>query len=161
MATKYPLVLGADGLPQQLQAGDSLAAAITTASTRALINGESTAIPFGTPVYASAAGTVKRAQANAKTTSKVVGLVFDATIAAGAPGTIGLDGTLVGTTAQWDAVTGAVGGLVFNTTYFLDPATAGKITATPPTAVGQCNVVIGVALSTTEMDTQIEQPILL
>jgi hypothetical protein len=161
MATKLPLVLGADGLAQQLQPGDGLVAAITTSSTRAMINGEVVAVPFGTPVYTNAAGSFKRAQANAKATSKVVGLAFDATIANGASGTIGLDGTIVGTVAQWDAVAGTAGGLVFNTTYFLDPATAGKITATPPTAVGQCNVVVGIAISATELELQIEQPILL
>ncbi len=161
MATKSPLVLGADGLVQQLQPGDSLAAAITTSSTRSMINADAVAIPFGTPVYTFAAGSVKRAQANAKATSKVVGLAFDATTAAAAAGTVGLDGTIVGTTAQWDAVAGTTGGLVFNTTYFLDPATAGKITATPPAAVGQCNVVIGIAISATELELQIEQPVLL
>lgn len=162
MATRLPLVIGADGLAQQLQAGDTISAPTNTPSLRAMTNGEaSAALVFGTPVYSSAAGTAKRAQANAKTTSKLVGLWFDSSTAAAAVGTVAADGVLVGTTAQWDVVAGTTGGLTFNSTYFLDPASVGKITATPPTTVGHCNVVIGVASSATELTLQIEQPILL
>jgi hypothetical protein len=112
-------------------------------------------------VYASGADAVKRAQANAKSTGKVAGLVYDTSIAAGASGNIAQSGVMVGTTAQWDAVAGTTGGLVFNTYYFLDPATAGKITATPPTTTGQVNVLIGLALSTTELELELSPPILL
>lgn len=163
MAIRQPLVIGADGLPQQLQSGDSIASPTNTPSVRAITNGESTvAITLGMPVYASAADTVKRAQANAKTTSKIAGLVFDATIAAGAVGNIAQSGVLVGTTAQWDAVvTGQSGGLTFGSLYFLDPANAGKLTTTAPTTTGQCNTFVGTALSATELELQIAQPILL
>ena len=162
MALRNPLVLGADGLPQALQSGDTISSSVSTASIRQVTNGEaSAALPFGTPVYASAADTVKRAQANAKTTSKLAGLMYDATTAAAAIGNVAASGVLVGTTGQWDAVASTTGGLTFNTTYFLDPATPGKITATPPTTSGQCNVVIGTAISPTELELQIAQPILL
>lgn len=162
MGLKTPLVLGSDGIPQQLQSGDTIAVPVTTTNIRAVTNGESSvAVVIGMPVYASAADTVKRAQANAKTTSKVIGLVYDASIAAGSNGSVATDGVVVATTAQWDAVTGGTGGLTFNTVYFLDPSNAGKLTATPPTTVGQCNAIIGVGLSTTELALQIEQPILL
>ena len=162
MALKIPLVIGTDGLTQQLQAGDTLLAPTNTPSIRAITNGESSAaITIGMPVYASAADTVKRAQANAKTTSKLAGLGYDSSIAAAAIGNIASEGVLVATTTQWDAVAGTTGGLAFNTVYFLDPTTAGKITATPPTTTGQCNVIVGIALSSTELELQIEQPILL
>lgn len=104
---------------------------------------------------------MKRARANAKATAKVVGLVYDATIAAGASGSIAQGGILVGTTAQWDAVAGTTGGLAVGAYYFLDPATDGKITATPPTTAGQVNVCIGSALSSTELEVDVELPILL
>ena len=163
MTIRLPLVLGADGLPQQLQSGDAISAPMDTPSIRSVANGESSAaITFGMPVYSSAADTVKRAQANAKATSKVTGLVYDATIASSANGNIAQSGILIGTAAQWDAVvTGQTGGLTFNSTYFLDPANVGKLTTTPPGTAGQCNVVIGTAISPTELELQIAQPILL
>jgi hypothetical protein len=145
-----------------LQAGDSISVARRQYSSRSVTNGEgAAAIVIGAPVYASAADTVKKAKADAKATSKLVGLGLDASIAAGGTGNIITGGILVATTTQWDAVAGTTGGLAFNTEYFLDPATAGKITSTPPTTVGQCLVLVGIALSTTELELQIEQPILL
>ena len=163
MAVRQPVVIGSDGLLQQLQSGDSISAPVDTPSIRAVANGEASAsLSFGMPVYSSAADTVKRAQANAKATSKVTGLVYDATIASAANGNIAQSGVLVGTTAQWDAVvTGQTGGLTFNSTYFLDPANVGKLTTTPPGTTGQCNVIIGTAISPTELELQIAQPILL
>lgn len=162
MATRLPLVLGADGLPQQLQSGDTISAPMNTPSLRSAQNAESaTAIVFGMAVYASGADAVKRAQANAKSTAKIAGLVYDTSIAAGASGNIAQSGVMIGTTAQWDAVAGTSGGLTFGTYYFLDPATPGKITSTPPTTTGQVNTLIGIALSGTELELEIAPPILL
>lgn len=162
MSLRKPLVVGTDGLAQQLQAGDSIDAGTVTSQTRSVTNGEgSAAIVIGAPVYANAADTVKRAQANAKSTSKLAGLGFDASTAAAAAGNIIFGGILVATTGQWDAVAGTTGGLAFGTYYFLDPATAGKITATVPTTVGQCVTLVGLALSTTELELMLEPPILL
>ena len=162
MAIKAPLVMGSDGLPQQLQPADSLASAGATYISRTVTNSEgASAIVIGAPVYAFAADAVKKAQANAKATSKLAGLGLSTTTAAGALGDIISEGVLVATAVQWDAVAGTTGGLAFGTIYFLDPVTSGKLTATPPSTVGQCVVVIGVALSTTELDLQISLPILL
>lgn len=161
MAIKSPLVIGSNGLPQQLQSGDTLNVPTSGANTQALLNNEVGAIVIGTPVYAQAAGAVKKGQANAAATSRLIGLVFDASISAAASGAICTDGILSATTGQWDAVTGGTGGLVFGTLYFLDPATAGKLTATPPTTVGQFVVPVGIALSTTVMDVSIQNEILL
>jgi hypothetical protein len=162
MAVKTPLVIGSDGLLQQLQAADSISVAASQYSSRSVTNGEgAAAIVIGAPVYASAADTVKKAKADAKATSKLVGLGLDASIAAGGTGNIITGGIMVATTTQWDAVAGTTGGLAFNTDYFLDPATAGKITSTPPTTVGQCLVRVGTAISTTELELKLEQPILL
>jgi hypothetical protein len=162
MALRTPLVLGADGLLQQLQAGDTFSTAGATYTSRSVTNGEgAAAVVIGAPVYASAADTVKRAQANAKTTGKLAGLGLDPTIAAAGVGNIITSGILVATTAQWDAVAGTTGGLAFGTYYFIDPATVGKITATPPTTVGQVNVQVGIALSATELELEITAPVLL
>lgn len=161
MTLRLPLVLGPDGFPQQIQSGDAISAPMNTPSIRPVANNESSvALTFGQPVYASASDGVKRAQANAKTTSKVAGLVYDATIAAGANGYIASSNILIGTTAQWDAaVTGQTGGLTFNSVYFLDAGNVGKLTTTPPATIGQCNVVIGTALSSTELELQITLPL--
>lgn len=161
MAIRSPLVIGSNGRPQQLQSGDSIAVPTTQTNTQALINNEVASIPIGTPVYLQAAGAVKKAQANAGATARVVGLVYDASIAASASGSIATDGVLSATTTQWDAITGQTGGLTFGSLYFLDPATAGKLTATPPTTAGQYNTLVGFALSSTVMDINIDMEILL
>lgn len=159
MAIKKPLVLN-NGQIAQLQPGDSLD---IQAEAVNLINGEATAIVIGAPVYSDAAGSVKKAQANAAGTKDVIGLVGQApSIANGAPGAITLDGVLSATTAQWDAVvSGASGGLVFKQRYWLDPATAGKLVTAAPATVGQYVLEVGIALSTTEMKINILAPILL
>jgi hypothetical protein len=162
MTDRAVLVMGADGLPQQLQSADRIVVPISSNDIRVYTNGESSAaIVICAPVYSSAAGTVKLAKANAKATSGVIGLGYDVTTAFGALGNVQCDGVLVATTGQWDAVTGLTGGLAFNTLYFLDPANFGKLTATPPTTVGQCNVLIGRGLSTTEMQLLLRDPVLL
>jgi hypothetical protein len=162
MALRTPLVLGADGLPQQLQSADSINVAASQYTSRSVTNGEgAAAIVIGAPVYAFAADTVKLARANAKATSQLAGLGLDASTAAAGVGNIITGGTLVATTTQWDAVAGTTGGLAFGTRYFVDPATAGKITSTVPTTVGQCVTLVGIALSTTELELQITPPILL
>jgi hypothetical protein len=162
MTTRTLLVIGADGLPQQLQSGDGVSVPISANDVRPYTNGEaSAAVVIGAPVYMSAAATVKLAKANAKATSGVVGVGYDATTAFSALGNVQCSGVIVATAAQWDAVTGLTGGLTFNTLYFLDPANFGKLTATPPTTVGQCNVLVGRGLSTTEMELLLHQPILL
>lgn len=162
MTLRTPLVIGADGLVQQLQAGDSILATTSTTSVRQVTNGETTlSIGLGTPVYATGADTVKRAQANAKSTSVLVGIGYDPVIAPGAIGNIAESGTVVGTTQQWDSVAGTSGGLSFGVNYFLDPSNPGKLTSTPPSAVGQVNVLVGRALSTTELEVLLRDPILL
>lgn len=122
-------------------------------------NGEAVPLPIGTPVYASAAGVVKRAKADAYNTSIVVGLVQDTSIGVGGSGTITLGGDLLtATTAQWDAVTGGVGGLVAGAIYYLSATTPGMLTTAAPNQGGQFDAKVGVGLSATEMDVAIEGP---
>ena len=58
-------------------------------------------------------------------------------ISNGLSGVIATGGPLTASTAQWDAITGQVGGLTPNTRYYLDPTTAGKLTITAPITAGQ------------------------
>jgi hypothetical protein len=162
MAVKKVLVMGTDGHPQQLQAGDSISVSTTTTETESLTNAVASAVVIGTPIYISAADTFTAARANASATAKVHGLVFDApSIAASSAGSIATDGVVVATTTQWDAVTGQTGGLTPGSDYFLDAATAGKLTTTAPSAAGQFNALIGRAKSTTDMSLNIRFPIAL
>lgn len=162
MASRKPAVM-INGLLQDLPAADTLIAGIAGVVNKTITNGEaSTALVLGAPAYSFAAGSAKRAQANALSTSRVIGLCAEPTsITAAANGYIIVSGVLTGTTAQWDAVSGGTGGLVFNTEYYLDPTTAGKITSTPPSAASQVVEPLGVALSTTDFDVQIGTPYLL
>ena len=161
MATRIPLVMNA-GQMQQLQAGDSIIVPASQYSNDVLTNGEaSQALTIGMPVYVSAAATAKRAQANAASTARVAGLWVDITTAASSSGNCAVAGRIVATTGQWDAVAGTTGGLTFNTPYYLDPANPGKLTATAPSTVGQLVVLVGVAISSTDMELDIGQPILL
>lgn len=158
MAVRKPLVI-VNGQVQQLQTGDTIADQDTEFQ---LINDEATPVVCGSAVYGDVAGGFKKAQANAAGTSKVLGLVSTApSIANGVAGSVCLDDVLTLTTAQWDAVTGGSGGLTANTIYYLDPATAGKITVTAPTTVGQLVVEVGRSLSTVDMKVNIKSSILL
>jgi hypothetical protein len=155
-----PLVIDpTTGLTRRLAAGELLTATLTVSPVISLINGESSAtVVCGTPVYSSAAGSFKRARANALATAKVIGLVKDTSLATGASGLVQTDSIMTLTTGQWDAVTGETGGLIFNGTYFLDSAADGKLTRTPVTGA-DINTYIGSAMSTTDMDISIQLPI--
>lgn len=139
----------------RVTSGTNSSGGILTADS--FTNGEASAIAIGRAVYCSAAGAVKLANANAGSTTVVVGLVKDTSIASAAAGAIANAGFLEATTGQWDAVTGQTGGLTFGVAYYLDNATAGKITSTPP-ASGYV-VSIGVAMSTTKLAINIQPPI--
>ena len=158
MAVKKALVLY-NGQPAQLQAGDTLD---VQAETVTYTNADSVSIVICAPVYMSAAGSFKRAQANATGTKDVVGLVITSpSVAAAAQGTFTMDGLITATTAQWDAVTGQTGGLTATSRYYLDPSNPGKLTTTPPSTVGQYVAEIGIAFNTTDLKINILTPILL
>jgi hypothetical protein len=101
---------------------------------------------------------VNLAKADASGTVQVVGLVRATSITNAQSGSVQMSAVLVATAAQWDAVAGTTGGLVAGTVYYLDPTTAGKMTATTPTTAGQFVVRLGIALSTTDFDISIQPP---
>lgn len=140
MSIRKPLVINpSTGLPEELPAGDSVPGASQVTMFSA-VNGEDGTIARTKVVYVSAAGEVQLARADASGTAAAVGCVADATIATEASGQIQTDGVLDG-----------FSGLTPNSTYFLDPTTAGAITDTAPTTSGHHVVKIGRALSTTEL----------
>ncbi len=158
MALRKPLVI-VNGRIRQIAAGDTVDAQVIEVDVVNQQNNNAAAIVIGSPVYNDGAGTVDLAQADVAATVEVLGLVKDVTIAAAASGTIQTDGILAATTAQWDVITGDVGGLTAGSVYYLDPDTSGKLTNTAPTAVGDFVVRIGKAISTTEMEITVLQPI--
>jgi len=160
MSLRKPLVI-VDGIIQQIQSGDTLDAVITEVDIITAENAETSAIPKGTPVYVFADGQVKKAQANTSGTVEIVGLVYPTSISPSETGWIITDGVLEALTAEWDAITGDSGGLTAGSIYYLDPDAAGMLTTTAPTTVGNYVVRVGKALSTTELEITISQPILL
>jgi hypothetical protein len=154
MSVKKALVI-TNGQIEQLQTADRLASPTVFSRT----NANAGALVIGTPVFVAGAGTVDKARANAAGTKDVLGLIADVSVATGQPGTVQSDGVLTATTAQWDAITGQVGGLVPNTTYFLDSAVAGKLTPTAPTADGEFVCQLGLATSPTELEISIRNTV--
>jgi hypothetical protein len=155
MALRKPVVV-VNGQLQQLQAGDTLDAPQSGGDQIILTNDESTPVVICAPVYMDAVSGFKKAQANAAGTKNVIGLVAKSpSITNATAGPVQTNGVLTATTTQWDAVTADTGGLTFNSVYYLDPATAGKLTKTAPTTVGQYVMPIGLALSTTDLQITI------
>jgi hypothetical protein len=116
-----------------------------------MTNDNAGSIVIGQAVYVSSADSVDLARANDSTTSEVIGLVADTSIASSASGQIRTSGILTATTAQWDAVAGTTGGLTVGAVYYLSDAVAGGLVEVIVTKPGSFLVRIGVALSTTEM----------
>lgn len=132
-------------------------AGATSVPMTSCTNGEASAISIGMPVYISGADTAKKSVANSATTKEVIGFVSDVSVASAASGNIQLQGAIVATTGQWDAVTGQTGGLTVGARYFLDNSTAGKMTTTVPSSgyvVG-----LGTAQSTTKFIISLRDPI--
>lgn len=151
MAIRKPLVLN-NGEMEQLQAGDSIAHPGLFERS----NDNAAALVIGQPVYVSGDGAVDMAQADAASTKDVLGLCAEGIAIAGS-GNIQSDNVLTASTGEWDALTGDVGGLVAGSWYYLDEATAGKLTATAPTTGYIAKV--GQALSTTELEISIKPTI--
>lgn len=159
MALKKPLVIYS-GLPGQIISTDTLdVPGVAAGDVIQQTNDEAGAIVIGAPVYNDVADGVKKAKADASGTKNVIGLVKDTSITNGVAGGIQTTGVLAATTGQWDAVFGTTGGLTVGTRYFLSAGTAGLGTATAPSTVGQFVVLLGIALSTTELSLSSFQPI--
>ena len=156
MALKKVLVLGTTGEIEQLQTGDTID--VTTASNQIFTaaNPMGVALTIGQAVYISAANTVEAALADNVTTSGVVGLVADASIADGANGYILTDGILVST--DWTAVVGATT-LTAGAVYFLSETAEGELTTTVPTVPGSFVTRVGTAINTTTLEVSISRPI--
>lgn len=149
MASRIPLVI-ANGQMEQLQSGDTLSVGVGNVNTGySLTNGDVGSTTVGEVVYISAADTASAAKADASGTTKAFAFA-NAVIGASSTGAYLTGGTITGLT-----------GLTAGAAYYLSDATAGAMTSTAPTTVGHYVVRLGVAVSTTEFDINIQSPILL
>jgi hypothetical protein len=112
----------------------------------------------GQPVYISGSGSVDLADASALSTAGVVGLVTNGGAAATNSGDVDVDPDVVELT-DWSSVTGS-STLTPGALYYLS-TTAGELTETPPSGDGEVIVPVGRAISTTELEVEIGQSILL
>ena len=151
MAKKKPIVI-TQGRFERLQAGDFIDVGNTITKT----NNTGNSLVVCTPVYISS-NSVIPARADNQATSEAAGLVAG-TAADTQPVDVNVDNILVATTAEWDAVTGQTGGLTPGI-YYLSKDTAGRMTATAPDDDGEFVVRLGRALSATEFEIEIAQPI--
>lgn len=111
----------------------------------------------GMALYVPSDGHVELAQANGLSTSDVIGLANE-DVSASTSGTYITEGAL--DRDDWTSVAGTEF-LTPGAVYYLDPSTAGMITATAPTTAGQTVVEIGRASTSTQLDIEISTPILL
>lgn len=102
------------------------------------------------------ANEIAKANANSASTFRSIGLA-SAAINDTSSGTIIVNGTITGTTGEWDAVTGQTGGLTPGSVYFLSNSTAGNLTTTAPSTGYICRV--GIGLSTTQLLLNFGEPI--
>lgn len=148
MASRKPLVLNG-GEIEQLQASDTLVGAFGAIDSIVLTNGDTGAHALGDIVYISAANTGKKAKADAAGTKEAIAFAMGA-ITNGTTGSYQTDGVISGLT-----------GLSAGSVYYLSATTAGAMTNVAPTTAGQYVVRVGRAVSTTELEIEIERPILL
>jgi hypothetical protein len=121
-------------------------------------SGESDAtLTKGTPVYIKGNGHIDSAKADASGTSTVVGLLMSDVLAT-ISGDFQADGNI--TLADWTAVIGAAT-LTIGSIYYLSATSAGMLTTTAPTAVGEYVCRVGMAISTTTLAIEIDPKILL
>lgn len=92
------------------------------------------------------------AETDATVAGVIVGINLDGTVQVQSFGLVTL------TTAQWDAVTGGVGGLIQGHTYFPSTAGGGTITDVPPPNVGEFVTKIGTGLNPTTLLIELARP---
>ena len=146
MASTYPVSTNPQSLSHLRVVIDRLRKQIEDTSTTigdgtvVLTSTASVDLSAGEVVYAPSAGSLAKAKADAVTTSKIIG-VATANVLTGQLASVQSAGII--TVSTWS--------LTANTIYYLDPSTAGAITATAPTIVGQVVIPVGIAVSETTM----------
>ena len=121
------------------------------ASIFAATNNSGSGVVIGNVVFFNTVGDAVKAQADVEATMLGVGFASE-TIADTTSGDFQVDGIMIATEAEWNAVTEeGAGGLTEGAKYFVSEITAGKITTTAPSVVGEFVVQIGIALTSTKL----------
>jgi hypothetical protein len=152
MAVRKPLVL-VNGQIERLQPGDR----IDVYNSASKNNNTGNTLVIGTPVYVNGGNAIP-AQADSQSTVRVAGLV-DATTTNNNVLNVVSDGVFSANTSEWDVVTGQTGGLTEGDDYFLSAANPGELTVNAPDSAGEFVLRVGHALSATEMEIEVGQPI--
>ena len=112
-------------------------------------------------IVATALNDYALGRANSEPNSRLVGINIPSTDPSALSGfAVQRDGVVTLTAAQWDAVVpGESGGLTRGAKYYLLDTTAGELTTAAPANTGSYIVAVGIALSATQLDLQIGQPV--
>jgi len=143
MPFRKPLVLGASGYVEELQAGDYISD--PTPDIVTMTGGGAVAVRDA--VYVDGSGKVQKANAAAIGTMPAIGFALEV-LALDSSGKVQIDGIVSGFT-----------GLTPGAPVFVDATTPGAVTQTPPTGVGKVVQIIGHAFSATEVEIERQQPI--
>jgi hypothetical protein len=106
----------------------------------------------GTPVYVSSSNVAELADASAVATAQVLGLVLVGAFI-GQPVVVLSEGSIE--QSDWSAVTSG-GTLTAGSVYYLS-ATEGEMTTTPPSGNGDTVVRLGIAVTTTKFDIEVNE----
>jgi len=119
-------------------------------TTLALVAGET--VNVGAPAYITSNNTANLASASDAVKSRAIGLITQAASANSAT-IVQTDGSVE--VADWTSIIGAAA-LTPGTVYFLH-TTDGQMRATPPTGDGEVVVTMGVAVTTTKFDIEVNE----
>ena len=148
MAVKRPIVIKLGGHLGNLDSGDVISGALGEVVIPR-VNDNAGSITMGQPVWMDTlGGGVDLTKADSLLTSYCFGVVGDASIATTATGNIVHRGVV--TLADWTAITGSES-LTNGETYFVDPANAGKLVTAAPSTTGEFIMLVGRAISATEL----------
>lgn len=139
-----------DQMVAELSATQQYALDLAAQKLHTATNDNAGTLVVGTAVYMKSDGDIDKADATGVVAvATAVGVVVGGSILTTADGTVQVEGVVELTTAQWDAVTGGSGGLTPGAIYYVG-TTAGQITATAPSTMGQFVKPILHALSATQ-----------
>ncbi len=165
MAVRIPLVVGGDGLPQQLQPGDTLSVGggggVTPPGPAGFVfvaeNTDLPTMPAGAAVTIDALGIgVVLAVANAPNRTAIA--LSQSQVLTAEEGEMQTAGLLQ--LSDWTHVAGTQH-LIPKARYFLDPVRPGLLTTVPPTLAGQVLQLVGQALLSDTMNLLFNTPIIL
>jgi hypothetical protein len=154
VAAHKPMIM-VDGIQYLLQDGDVIQAdSLGINITPLLTNDDPSTVTLGMPMYVyDSGGLVRKAINTTLASSKILGLVYDASVLTTNPVTLQTKGQF--TMSDWTSVIGSQY-LTPNTYYFLDSTTGRLVSTAPLSGFITC---VGIAINHIILDLNIETPI--